>query len=339
MENTIYEYLLGTISESEKKRLFEALEADPGLRARLVELQNDFALADVVSAPGDADTAARGLSELKARAGIKTGTATEPETGRSRMRRVYGWTAKRVAVAAVVLALGAGVAAILNHRGGEDARRLTHITAPTGKRMEVMLSDGTKVWLAPGSSLRYPAKFSGRQRVVELSGEGLFDVATDRRNPFEVRSGEFSVRALGTMFTTSSYRGSFETTLIEGVVEVYERANPEGKITMRPNHRVRLGNGRLECSEVDAEEALGLQKGIYNFHDVTFGEIMARLEVWYGVEIAILDDTIAGRLFSAKFRESDDIETILKALQRTSWFEFARTSGAGDGTPGTITIK
>jgi ferric-dicitrate binding protein FerR (iron transport regulator) len=306
MENKLNEYFLGILPESEKECLFAELENNATLRERFIKLQNNCSLVDLLPVAKDDIRVAEGLTALR-------------ELRRRRaLRGSYIRFARYAAAILLVAAVGAGIV-----RYSAVSRKIEYAeaTAPTGKRMELTLPDGTKVWLAPRSKLVWPVEFSGTARSVELMGEALFDVVSDAQNPFEVKSGNFSVRAVGTMFDTSSYENSFETTLVEGIVEVYETSRPEEKITMSPNHRVCLNEGRLEYTEADPAEALGLQRGVYQFHDISFGDIVAKLATWYGVEVEILDPELKNEQFSAKFREADDIKTILKALQKTSGFD------------------
>jgi ferric-dicitrate binding protein FerR (iron transport regulator) len=228
--------------------------------------------------------------------------------------------------AAVLLMVAVGTKFILRTPDSENTE-LAEAVAPAGKRMELQLPDGTKVWLAPRSRLVWPVEFSGTGRSVELSGGALFDVVPDAGNPFEVHSGEFSVKVLGTVFSTSSYNGEFETVLIEGAVEV---SNDSGDaVTLEPGQRAWADEGGFETESVDTSDGLDLQRGIYTFDRATLGEITARLAVWHNVEIHISDPALAQQRFCAKFRDGDNIDTILKALQQTGGFEFSRdTSGA-----------
>jgi ferric-dicitrate binding protein FerR (iron transport regulator) len=312
MEYKLHDYFLGKLSGEEKENLFGVLKTDFALRKRFIELQHTYSTANMLPAADDEEYARKGMSELRARVRAKN------------LRRTYLRISRYAAAVVVAATVGIGLTRYLS-----APEKLEYAETPAGKRMELLLSDGTKVWLAPCSKLVYPATNKGKVRGVELTGEALFDVAHDADAPFEVRSGDFNVTVLGTVFNISAYGDSFEATLVEGAVEVYSTTCPEEKITLRPNQYARSNGGRLESGETDASWALGLQKGIYNFENMTFGEIVAKLEVWYDVDIEILDRKLEYERFAAKFREGDDIETILRALQKTSEFEFRRdASGA-----------
>jgi ferric-dicitrate binding protein FerR (iron transport regulator) len=307
MEQKLHNYFIGKLSGKDKSDLFTAIENDVVLKERFIELQNIYATAGMLPVPGDEECARKGMSELR---DIKR---------RKSLRRIY----IRISRYAAAILLTAVVATgLVRYMSRADRVEYAEAVAPVGKRMELSLSDGTKVWLAPCSKLVYPVKFSRKQRTVELSGEALFDVTSDAKTPFEVHSDDYNVRVLGTVFNVSSYNDVFETTLIEGSVEVYNSSRGEDKITLRPNQQAYLSEGMLAGREVDASQALYLQNGIYNFHDITLGEIMSKLEVWYGVTINIADHELMNAPFAAKLREGDDIDTILRALQKTSGFRF-----------------
>jgi ferric-dicitrate binding protein FerR (iron transport regulator) len=316
MKNLLQKYFQGTISPEDKRKLFEELEQNPTLGERFVEMQHNLAREAMKPAPGDEAIANEGLVKLYK---IKR---------RGEMRRKCLFFSRCAAAVLIVMAAGAWL--VLRTPRSETIE-LAEVTAPAGERMELQLPDGTKVWLAPRSTLIRPVEFSGPERTVELAGEALFDVAHNAEKPFEVHSGGFTVRVLGTVFSTSSYGGEFETVLVEGAVEVSNNTGPGSgqTVTLRPGQRAWMEAGRLESEDIDTSATLGLQKGIYEFDNVPLGEITARLSVWHDVGIEFSDPGLASKRFCAKFRDGDDLETILKALGTTGGFDFSRdASGA-----------
>jgi len=110
------------------------------------------------------------------------------------------------------------------------------IVVPAGQQMSLTLPDNSQVQLNSGTRLEYPVVF-GKTRSVKLSGEALFDVAPDRKHPFIVQTFASDIRVLGTKFNVlaDAERGEFTTTLIEGQVQVTNRANSNERITMYPH--------------------------------------------------------------------------------------------------------
>lgn len=311
MEQKLHDYFLGLLPEDEKARLLGEVERDGELRALFVEFQQRYSVLGLLPADGDGEYAREGRNRLR---GMTT-------------RKAWSHLVRYAAAAVLVTGVGFGVMKYVL-----SGTAVAEVVAPVGERLELSLPDGSKVWLAPRSRLSYPMKFPRRGREVELDGEALFDVAADPENPFEVHSGGYNVRVSGTVFNTACYDGVFETTLIEGVVEVYSEARPTERITLAPDQQACLEDGKLVAREFDASASACLRNGIYNFRDMTFGEIISRLEAWYDVSIEFTDKSLEQETFSAKFRVSDDLETILRALGSSAGFEFRRDPA------GTITI-
>src|SRR5690606_13344215 len=111
---------------------------------------------------------------------------------------------------------------------GLPAEMLT-LNTPRGGQYRVTLSDGTEVWLNAASTLKYPTKFDREERIVELEGEGYFEVARDTKRPFKVRSAAQEVEVLGTQFNVSAYPddADAQTTLVNGAVQI---VNSQSKI-------------------------------------------------------------------------------------------------------------
>jgi ferric-dicitrate binding protein FerR (iron transport regulator) len=307
MEQILHDYFRGILSPENRQKLLTELEKNPALKARFIEMQHARLRDAMKPTVGDEAIAKEGLVKL---ARLKR---------RSEMRRNYIVFSRYAAAVLLFVAIGTGIFKLtLDPKTVEMAEA----TAPAGKRMELQLADGSKVWLAPRSTLIYPVEFSKRKREVEVIGEAMFDVTPNAKKPFSVRSGDFTVKVLGTVFSTSSLGGEFETVLISGAVEVsHERA---GAVKLQPGERAWMENGTLETEHIDLTKALDLQSGVYVFERTPLAEIVARLAVWHGVEIRIDDPTLAEELFCAKFRDGDDIDTILRALQRTGNFDFSR---------------
>ena len=101
------------------------------------------------------------------------------------------------------------------------------ITVPAGQRAQITLADGTRVWLNAQSTLTYASNFGRRERNVELDGEAYFEVAKNKDIPFYVHTEMNKVKVVGTCFNVCAYKDSkeFETTLVEGIVDIYPANN------------------------------------------------------------------------------------------------------------------
>jgi ferric-dicitrate binding protein FerR (iron transport regulator) len=173
-----------------------------------------------------------------------------PETAPAKPLRAWGqWTV----LGAVVGLLGLFVLAYLvNNSGSETVQVGTpavaakQVSVQYGRKGQVVLPDGSKVWLNAGSTLRYDsASFQTSGRHVELSGEAYFDIAHDARRPFIVQSGQVRIRVLGTVFNVRAYPEDpdVETSLIRGSVEVTLEDRPDDKYILRPHEKLVVSNG------------------------------------------------------------------------------------------------
>ncbi len=130
----------------------------------------------------------------------------------------------RVAAMFLLAFIGGGVISYISFDKtlAPAAVAYNEITAPLGARSEVVLPDGSKVWLNAGSKIRYRDGFNKVNRDILLEGEAYFKVAKNKELPFNVRTGELSIVAVGTEFNVKAYvsEGIIETTLVEGKVSI-----------------------------------------------------------------------------------------------------------------------
>lgn len=179
--------------------------------------------------------------------------------------------------------------------GKKDLLAFNTVTTPLGGQYQIILPDGTKVWLNAGSSLKYPTVFNGKERKVELSGEGYFEVAKNKNMPFKVETINQETEVIGTIFNINSYADepSIKTTLVEGSVRVKsvykEKVTPrEGKemsVILKPGEQSALWEGGMSVSKVDTEVVIAWKRGIFKFHNSDIGSVMRQLSKWYDVKV------------------------------------------------------
>ena len=205
---------------------------------------------------------------------------------------------------------------------------LNTIKVPAGQRVEVTLSDGTHIWLNARSEFSYPASFNGNTREVRLKGEAFFDVAKDRNKKFIVNTGRCEVEVLGTQFNVEAYNeNEFSTALIQGSVKVTDKSQPDESVVLEPNNTVSLNNGKLTVTPITDFNPYSWKEGLITFKDINFKDLMKELEKNFGIRIIIDNHTLDNYACSGKFRISDGIEQVLRALQQDSHFTFERESG------------
>ncbi|WP_103070429.1 FecR family protein [Aquimarina sediminis] len=203
------------------------------------------------------------------------------------------------------------------------------LAIPYGKKLQLILSDGTTVHLNAGSTLKYPVKFlKGKERKVFLSGEAYFDIAKDIEHPFIVNTQNINVRALGTKFNVNSYTEDNEinTVLVEGSVGVYqkdEQFNSNTSTILKPGYKFtwdKSGNS-FDVNEVDINEYTAWTEGKLLFKSKSFSEIIKILERNYDVVIVNNYAALNEQRFFAKF-DIETIEQILISFQNSEDFSY-----------------
>ena len=197
------------------------------------------------------------------------------------------------------------------------------ITTPRGGRYQLVLVDGTKVWLNAASSIEFPVKFVGARRSVKLKGEAYFEVAKDKAKPFIVNAAGTEVEVLGTHFNVSAYEDDKKvtTTLLEGAVRLKKGA--EAKL-LQPGQEavVNSGSNDIDVKKADLEQVMGWKNGYFIFNDATpVTVIMKEVARWYDVDIELQGD-LSNKRFGGTVSREGDIRTLLENMELTSAIHF-----------------
>ncbi|WP_316748155.1 FecR family protein [Pedobacter gandavensis] len=203
------------------------------------------------------------------------------------------------------------------------------IATPGGGQYQVILPDGTKVWLNALSSLRFPMSFiSLSERKVELTGEAYFEVEKDKAHPFKVITEGQEVQVLGTHFNINSYKdeGAIKTTLLEGSVKVLSTYTAKGmkpaEVIIKPGEQAILNKQGIAVIKKDVEQVLDWKEGDFIFQHESLKEIMNKIGRWYNVKVIYDDDVNTALTFSAQISRSKAITEILKNLESTGEVKF-----------------
>lgn len=309
MEEHLYNYFSGVMTPGEKEDLFRRMESDAAMKDEFAALQNAMALSGLAEKEGDGQLAAARLRQLK-------------QTALRRRNLRLSWVVMKYA-AVVFLLLGTW---FFSQKHTLDTYRdeYTWVEAPKGQRVYITLADGTGVWLSPCTRLKVPNIFDGKQRVVELEGEGFFKVKKDPQAPFTVKTSRYHVRVLGTEFNVFAYPGSdaFKTELVNGSVYVYDKDDSRRGVYLKPDEKAFAVDGHLKKAASRYKQHLLQTEGIFTFGDQPFGELLKRLELWYDVKFTVKRPGILNESYSGKFRQSDDIGNILQAIKDVGKFDF-----------------
>lgn len=206
------------------------------------------------------------------------------------------------------------------------------ILVPYGKRSNVTLSDGSKVWLNSGSKLVYPAVFTSSKREVYLEGEAIFDVAHNASNPFVVLSKHQEVEVLGTVFNVSSYPDDQDNFVVlkSGSVQVsYNKVEDfdnkkNQNITITPGTLVNLNlkSNRILTQNVNVDQYFSWRDGLLILKNNDLSYITRRLSRYYNVPIVIENKTIANETFSGYLDLNENLEKVIQTIQIGTDFNY-----------------
>ncbi|SDM48695.1 FecR family protein [Kriegella aquimaris] len=181
------------------------------------------------------------------------------------------------------------------------------LTIPNGKKFQIELSDGTLVHLNAGSSLKYPINFLSKEpRQVFLSGEAYFNVARNELSPFIVNVDQLDVKVLGTEFNVSAYTEdiSIDVVLVKGAVILGKmRKSEEEVIRLSPGQKGSYGYDSRDIlvSAVNTDLYTSWMQGQLVFRNLTFNQILAKLERHYNIEIENMNTDLGQEVFNASF--------------------------------------
>jgi ferric-dicitrate binding protein FerR (iron transport regulator) len=194
------------------------------------------------------------------------------------------------------------------------------VTTPRGGQYQLLLSDGSKVWLNSASSIRFPVSFAGDTRRVEVSGEAYFEVAKNPSMPFKVDvDGKNEVEVLGTHFNINSYadEGSIKTTLLEGSVKVTSLKTHESKL-ITPGQQAQLNKeGQITISKADPDKVMAWKNGYFNVDGADTKTVMQLLSRWYDVDV-VYEGAIPQREWGGDIEKNLKLSQMLKILEKNN---------------------
>ena len=199
------------------------------------------------------------------------------------------------------------------------------ILVPYGKRTDVLLSDGTKVWVNSGSKLVYPPVFSSESREVFLEGEAIFEVAHNPDKPFKVLSHHQEIEVLGTVFNVSTYPEDeeFQTVLKSGSVRITYNDDTQNSIKITPGTLSSYNTKTFEMNtrSVAVEDYFSWREGVLNLRNHTLEHITMKLSKYYNVEIYIFDENLRKETFSGKLDLKEDVYRVMSTISSVTSFK------------------
>ncbi len=198
-----------------------------------------------------------------------------------------------------------------------------------GEEYQLVLSDGTKVWLNSETKLKYPTQFASNIREVELEGEACFEVTQNANAPFIVKTGKMDVEVLGTTFNVSAYNdaNTIKTTLVEGKVRISpDRHGSSGQsVILDPNDQAVFNTltDDITIEVVDAEVYTSWTRGFFAFEEESLEEIMNRLTRWYDLDVSFNEEGARSSKFSGKLPRFEDCNVLLEMIEKTTNIKFS----------------
>ena len=207
--------------------------------------------------------------------------------------------------------------------GITDANKNNELIIPKGGEYQVVLADGTKVWLNSASRLIYPQSFMGKERRVVLSGEAFFDVAHDAERPFIVETSRMNVKVLGTRFNVNDYDDNEEvsTTLVNGSVEIFSGGQQAFRLV--PGEQAYGKENELEKREVNVRLYTSWIDGKFLFNNTELEEIAKQISRWYDVEIFFSSENVKKVRFTGAIVKFKPLDDLVRMIESTSQVRFS----------------
>lgn len=195
------------------------------------------------------------------------------------------------------------------------------LTTPRSRQFQLMLPDGTKVWLNAASSIRYPVAFTGKERKVEITGEVFMEVAPQHAAPFIVSSGNMQLQVLGTAFNINAYKdeAAITATLTEGSVRVllsHTTVQTAASLLLKPGQQAAISHQITLNPQADINAVLAWKNGQFSFEQANVAAVMRQIARWYDVDIKY-EGTPPQREFHGGIGRDFTLQQVLEALEKT----------------------
>lgn len=190
------------------------------------------------------------------------------------------------------------------------------INTPRGGQYQLVLADGSQVWLNAASSIRFPVDFTEKVRKVEITGEAYFEIKKDAAKPFIVTiPGKGQVEVLGTHFNINAYddENTLNTTLIEGSVKFI--ADNGESVKLKPGQQAQLSSSVSVLNDADIDKIIAWKTGWFNFDRADITTIMRQVSRWYDVEV-VYEGQVSKKTFSGIVSRSQQIAEVLKIMEK-----------------------
>lgn len=306
-------YLSGKATAEERRELEEWVQQSPDNNRYFQEARNIWQVMHPAFIPSEIDV-------IEAEKNIFSNIA---RTKRNITRTLLVYWQRVAAILVIPLLIFSAYLYLNRDVDLSDTIEYQEVRSPHGTFSEVRLPDGTNVWLNGGSSLRYPLAFRKGERDVFLNGEGYFEVHSDKKNPFVVKTNQITLQATGTAFNIEAYDSDSITavTMVNGKIDViFGNSSP---VAMAPGERASFNNLTRECliMQTDPYKWYAWKDGLMIFRDDPLSYVFKRVGLTFNVNIDLKDPSLANAPYRATF-EYESLDEILRLLEMSAPLQF-----------------
>ena len=230
------------------------------------------------------------------------------------------------------------------NNNGDEPLSYNTLATPRSGQYQLVLPDGTKVWLNAESSIRYPIAFMGNERRVQITGEAYFEVAHNVKMPFIVEKGDMRVEVLGTHFNVNAYNdeSAIKTTLLEGKVRIVngqrsmgngQSAKKEQTAILKPGEQAvirdrsvkanKSDSYQIQVRKTDVDDVVAWKNGLFHFESTDLKTVMRQLSRWYDVEVVFNEATVKNDPMFVEISRNTRLSDVLKVLEESGSAKFS----------------
>jgi len=308
--NIIIKYLQGKANDEEKTLLFEWLQKDKTNKEEFIEIKKVWALT----------------ARHKNTEGI-TWTDLKNTTKANTNKRFLNFRlVKQAAIFILLIGLGATIQYFFTDLTSRKVyNEQLSVYAPLGQMTDLELPDGTLVKLNSGTTILYNGDFSSGNREVFIEGEAFFDVQTDKKHPFVVKSKLLDVKVYGTSFNISSYPEdkNFTATLVKGSISILDKDGKEiSKLNPGDNAAYTENESNIKVSQINTSLYTSWKEGLVTYRNDKMKDIAKQIERWYNVEIVIQKEGLGEESYFGTILKNKPIDQILEVFKLTTSLEY-----------------
>lgn len=320
IEDILFGYFTGDLSEAQEKELLQWLEADESNKEILSKMADWWAMAHVPLFVSDMKPDfEKHFGNLK-----KTSSLTV-------YRQKINLLGKIVASVLLLIAVGS-LSYFIGKYDVNNNNKIAYFetVVPMGSCSKVILPDQSVVWLNAGSSLKYSGAFNKANREIFLNGEAYFEVKRDSLKPFVVKSEVLDIQVLGTCFNVKAYQNEpvTDVALVSGKVNIHlnRKFSTSGEVVLFPNRMLSFNKktNRAKVMEIKGEDAYTWKDGILKFTEQPFDRIARDLERKYDVSIHINSESLKKEVFSGSFSSDYSLSEILNEVDMDKKYTWKR---------------